>query len=224
MGLFRKSKTKTEIENLKTEIDWLSQKLDKLTEGVDEQRKQLQEIEYTERLRDNAITAVDALAQVKEREEASASVELSKAFEEIRQAVDEDGTSVRMYEFENTFDGYERKYHLNNLMKLLPNYNYRVTLHNSDDFRERFVEVFWSEVNDKSTSEIDPNKKYILPMDGTGDIGNFRTYAWIEEGFWQAARALHDGQAISFNYCVAGKDILSAPNWVKAIKPIEVKA
>lgn len=179
MGLFRKSKTKTEIENLKTEIDWLSQKLDKLTEGVDEQRKQLQEIEYTERLRDNAITAVDALAQVKEREEASASVELSKAFEEIRQAVDEDDTSVRMYEYENTFDGYERKYHLNNLMKLLPNYNYRVTLHNSDDFRERFVEVFWSEVKDKSTSKIDPNKNYILPL----------------------------------------KD---APDWVKAIKPIEV--
>ena len=220
MGLFRKSKTKTEIENLKTEIDWLSQKLDKLTEGVDEQRKQLQEIEYTERLRDNAITAVDALAQVKEREEASASVELSKAFEEIRQAVDEDGTSVRMYEFENTFDGYERKYHLNNLMKLLPNYNYRVTLHNSDDFRERFVEVFWSEVNDKSTSEIDPNKNYILQLNAAAPFGT--CYVSCESGIWAIDIALNNEDALDRGYIVKGGRLKDAPDWVKAIKPIEV--
>lgn len=223
MGLFRKSKTKTEIENLKTEIDWLSQKLDKLTEGVDEQRKQLQEIEYTERLRDNAITAVDALAQVKEREEASASVELSKAFEEIRQAVDEDGTSVRMYEFEYTFDGYERKYHLNNLMRLLPNYNYRVTLHKSDDFRERYVEAFWGEVKDKSTSKIDPNKKYILPMDGTlQGWGDTKSYATIENEVWEVWQASSEDQIIRGKQYVQGEDILNAPDWVKAIKPIEV--
>lgn len=220
MGLFRKSKTKTEIENLKTEIDWLSQKLDKLTEGVDEQRKQLQEIEYTERLRDNAITAVDALAQVKEREEASASVELSKAFEEIRQAVDEDGTSVRMYEYENTFDGYERKYHLNNLMKLLPNYNYRVTLHNSDDFRERFVEVFWSEVNDKSTSEIDPNKNYILQLNAAAPFGT--CYVSCESGIWAIDIALNNEDALDRGYIVKGGRLKDAPDWVKAIKPIEV--
>lgn len=204
------SDLREDTESIKERMGLLEQNLDKLESSL--------------HWRDNIITGDVALARVKEKEEESAPEELSKAFEEIRQAIDKDDTSVRMYEYEYTFDGYERKYHLNNLMRLLPNYNYRVTLHKSDDFRERYVEAFWGEVKDKSTSKIDPNKKYILPMDGTGDIGNFRTYAWIEEGFWQAARALHDGQAISFNYCVAGKDILSAPNWVKAIKPIEVKA
>lgn len=203
------SDLREDTESIKERMGLLEQNLDKLESSL--------------HWRDNIITGDVALARVKEKEEESAPEELSKAFEEIRQAIDKDDTSVRMYEYEYTFDGYERKYHLNNLMRLLPNYNYRVTLHKSDDFRERYVEAFWGEVKDKSTSKIDPNKKYILPMDGTlQGWGDTKSYATIENEVWEVWQASREDQIIRGKQYVQGEDILNAPDWVKAIKPIEV--
>lgn len=204
------SDLREDTESTKERIGLLEQNLDKLESSL--------------HWRDNIITGDVALARVKEKEEESAPEELSKAFEEIRQAIDKDDTSVRMYEYECTFDGYERKYHLNNLMRLLPNYNYRVTLHKGDDLRERYVEAFWGEVKDKSTSKIDPNKKYILPMDGTlQGWGDTKSYATIENEVWEVWQASREDQIIRCKQYVLGEDILNAPDWVKAIKPIEVE-
>lgn len=200
------SDLREDTESIKERMGLLEQNLDKLESSL-----------YW---RDNIITGDVALARVKEKEEESAPEELSKAFEEIRQAIDKDDTSVRMYEYEYTFDGYERKYHLNNLMRLLPNYNYRVTLHKSDDFRERYVEAFWGEVKDKSTSEIDPNKNYILQLNAAAPFGT--CYVSCESGIWAIDIALNNEDALDRGYIVKGGRLKDAPDWVKAIKPIEV--
>lgn len=78
----------------------------------------------------------------------------------------------------------------------------------------------WSDV------DLDPNKRYILLMDDT------------RNGFGQVCAILHHGEtsdswtfkyvnnmseAINFGYTVTVKDIEEAPEWVKAIEPIEVE-
>lgn len=203
------SDLREDTESIKERIGLLEQNLDKLESSL--------------HWRDNIITGDVALARVKEKEEESAPEELSKAFEEIRQAIDKDDTSVRMYEYEYTFDGYERKYHLNNLMRLLPNYNYRVTLHKSDDFRERYVEAFWGEVKDKTTSKIDPNKKYILPMDDATSFGGGTFYTFVNQDGWTIDIAPNNEDACNRGYLIKGGRLKDAPDWVKVIKPIEVK-
>ena len=75
-------------------------------------------------------------------------------------------------------------------------------------------------------SSYDMDKRYILLMDDT------------RNAFGQVCTILHHGQtsdswtfqyvnnmseAINFGYTVTAKDIEEAPDWVKAIEPIEVK-
>lgn len=83
--------------------------------------------------------------------------------------------------------------------------------------------VDWSDV------DLDPNKKYILPMDGTEQPSysdsfgeSTRGYAYKNEyGTWTICHVFSPA-GITDEYTVTAKDIEDAPEWVKAIEPVEV--
>ena len=83
--------------------------------------------------------------------------------------------------------------------------------------------VDWSDV------DLDPNKKYILPMEGTehdsvGVGGNqLKIYACKVNGGWRTVETINAQHAKFFNFTVTAKDIEDAPEWVKAIEPVEVE-
>ena len=67
-------------------------------------------------------------------------------------------------------------------------------------------------------------KKYLLPMDGTlaenDDNNNFQLYAYCYKGRWLTDEAETDP---SYKHqTVTQKELETAPEWVKAITPVEV--
>lgn len=80
----------------------------------------------------------------------------------------------------------------------------------------------WHLLIDWEKAGLDPNKKYILPMDdATSWEGEFY-YAAIVNDHWSIAKAFTDTQIIAGGYTVTAKDIEDAPEWVKVIEPVEV--
>ena len=80
--------------------------------------------------------------------------------------------------------------------------------------------VDWSDV------DLDPNKKYILPMEGTEEHGcpgeTTQGYAYKNRrGIWTICHVFGAG-GIMDERVVTAKDIEEAPEWVKAIEPVEV--
>ena len=79
--------------------------------------------------------------------------------------------------------------------------------------------VDWSDV------DLNPNKKYILPMDDTRDEFG-QVYAVISRGLtssrWAFNCANNSEGAIENDYIVTAKDLEDAPEWVKSIEPVEV--
>ncbi|WP_323062288.1 hypothetical protein [Limosilactobacillus reuteri] len=83
--------------------------------------------------------------------------------------------------------------------------------------------VDWSDV------DLDPNKKYILPMEGAYSrdcYGNDLTgYAYKgTNGSWFMALRTNDEDMERLGYTVTATDIEEAPEWVKAIEPVEVES
>lgn len=84
------------------------------------------------------------------------------------------------------------------------------------------LEVNWRNV------DLDPNKKYILPMEGTYSLdsneNDMTGYAYKgTNGSWFIAFITKDKDMESLGYTVTAKDIEEAPEWVKALEPVEVK-
>lgn len=242
MVLFNMFKT-TDFESLdeETQID-IANKLGiigvkndvkAILKRLDDLEQHSEELDSISHWQDNIITADEAFKQVKENIEAYIPKELNKAFKEIQQAIDDERTWVKLneYEYEPVAWGpaYKRKYHLNNLIRLLPDYSYSVEVHEEEDNSyHNYVLVSWDKAEDTSTPQIDPGKKYILPMDGyTGgcnDGSNYTYYAFKSEySGWRSIAHLGNKSAIEDHYAVSGKYIIDGPDWVKAIKPIEVE-
>lgn len=82
--------------------------------------------------------------------------------------------------------------------------------------------VDWSDV------DLDPNKKYILPMDDTASLNYYgdtiTKYAVLgSNGNWDILNMLGNQDAADCVGCiVTAKDLEDAPEWVKAIEPVEV--
>lgn len=83
--------------------------------------------------------------------------------------------------------------------------------------------VDWSDV------DLDPNKKYILPMDDTASLNYYgdtiTKYAVLgSNGNWDILNMLGNQDAADCVGCiVTAKDIEEAPEWVKAIEPVKVE-
>lgn len=71
---------------------------------------------------------------------------------------------------------------------------------------------------------VEKEKKYLLPMDGTleenDDNDNFQLYAYCYKGRWLTDECETDPSYLHFT--VTQKELEKAPEWVKAIKPLEV--
>ena len=78
--------------------------------------------------------------------------------------------------------------------------------------------------------DLDPNKKYILPMDDTASLNYYgdtiTKYAVLgSNGNWDILNMLGNQDAADCVGCiVTAKDIEGAPEWVKAIEPVEVES
>lgn len=85
------------------------------------------------------------------------------------------------------------------------------------------LSIDWSDV------DLDPNKKYILPMDDTASLNYYgdtiTKYAVLgSNGNWDILNMLGNQDAADCVGCiVTAKDIEEAPEWVKAIEPVEVE-
>ena len=75
--------------------------------------------------------------------------------------------------------------------------------------------------------DLDPNKKYILPMDDTdieASYGSEKAYAYKhDDGYWDIERFYGEWDGRPTYIIVTAKDIEEAPDWVRAIEPVEVE-
>ena len=76
--------------------------------------------------------------------------------------------------------------------------------------------VDWSDV------DLDPNKKYILPLEEAETTDGAYSYAVRDGGKWKIAVSYNPSELEAFRFTVTAKDIEDAPDWVKAIEPVEV--
>ena len=154
------------------------------------------------------ITAREAYQQTEKETQIK---EIAKAYEAIREAVDLGMTSIKLwFDDLNTCDLV-----FNELVR--QGYNLEQKKVNND-WR---LEVNWENV------DLDPNKKYILPMEGTEAedcLGNMvYSYAAKQEGgSWYIGHKSPFADP-KIHFTVTAKDIENAPEWVKAIEPVEVK-
>lgn len=150
------------------------------------------------------ITAREAYQQT---EKETRIKEIAKAYEAIREAVDLGMTSIKLwFDDLNTCDLV-----FNELVR--QGYNLEQKKVNND----WQLEVNWENV------DLDPNKKYILPMDGTGTRHVYQKYAVMNVlRSWEVFSAQGDDEAQRNGYTVTAKDIEDVPEWVKAIEPVEV--
>lgn len=154
------------------------------------------------------ITAREAYQQTEKETQIK---EIAKAYEAIREAVDLGMTSIKLwFDDLNTCDLV-----FNELVR--QGYNLEQKKVNND----WQLEVNWENV------DLDPNKKYILPMEGTEAedcLGNMvYSYAAKQEGgSWYIGHKSPFADP-KIHFTVTAKDIEDAPEWVKAIEPVEVK-
>lgn len=156
------------------------------------------------------ITAREAYQQTEKETQIK---EIAKAYEAIREAVDLGMTSIKLwFDDLNTCDLV-----FNELVR--QGYNLEQKKVNND----WQLEVNWENV------DLDPNKKYILPMDDTASLNYYgdtiAKYAVLgSNGNWDILNMLGNQDAADCVGCiVTAKDIEEAPEWVKAIEPVEVE-
>lgn len=113
------------------------------------------------------------------------------------------------------------------LEELLPKYGYEVRLEKDGGDDGGRLYISWDKENKPELISIDPDKKYILPMEGyVGGYGvsDDTFYAFkLDDESWRSIAHRDNKHAIRDHYAVWGRDIIDGPDWVKAIKPIEVK-
>lgn len=212
------SETEQAIRNLKKRCNDLEEKVESLS------------------WRANIITAEEAAGRLQQIENDALPRELNKAFVAIDEAINNEQDSLILLEYTRENNGYTafdfpryemvRVYHIESLAEALRKYGYRVDIYDpEDDYGLRLKICLRGEGNKLMSSKIDPDKKYILPMEGTDWINKgVRHYATIHENYWEPLKWT-GGVLPPYGplYEVQGRDILDGPDWVKAIKPIEVK-
>lgn len=192
-----------------------------------ESMDELKQMDLKPKRNDKVLTADEAFKKSIQAQDTHNKEVLSSVFERINHAVD---TGIRSITLSDDWGSSFTLSDFRSLEKLLPKYGFKVRVEKEDSTFDAFLTISWDKENykkDKANgSQIDPDKKYILPMEkfeGNVLYGRYKWYAFKnEEGFWNSFAHISNEQAMG-NYAVQGKDILNAPDWVKAIKPIEVK-
>ena len=159
------------------------------------------------------ITAREAYRQTEIGYKENCLRELNQAYESIENAANQGISKLSLY--------YHDFVMANKIFGELTSQGYRTCLTYDDDERWK-LEVSWSIL------DVDPNKKYILPMDGarTRNYLNepLNTYTYKgDNGTWLIGFNVTNEGAIMEGYTVTAKDIEEAPDWVRAIEPVEVE-
>lgn len=228
MGLFSRFKSNTfasmdEIEQMNL-ADGLG--ITDIKNDVQLIKKQLTDLEASSNWQDNIITAEEATAQLEAKIQAEMPKELGEVFKKIRKAIDDKKNSIKISPYNIQYERHDNARvsaisynpYLEDLEQELKKYNYATHL------TDYGLVVAWPR-NKANVPVIDPDKKYILPMEGTVKAGlpHQTLYAFRVNDTWVTSLETEDAKAIGNMRYVYGKDILSAPDWVKAIKPIEVE-
>ena len=190
-----------------------------------ESMDELKQMDLKPKRNDKVLTADEAFKKSIQAQDTHNKEVLSSVFERINHAVD---TGIRSITLSDDWGSSFTLSDFRSLEKLLPKYGFKVRVEKEDSTFDAFLTISWDKENykkDKANgSQIDPDKKYILPMERTTTSDYMRNYAYYNTGHWLVSGgALDDDWAERSGYTVQGKDILSAPDWVKAIKPIEVE-
>ncbi|MCC4359140.1 hypothetical protein [Limosilactobacillus reuteri] len=189
-------------------------------------KKQLTDLEASSNWQDNIITAEEATAQLEAKIQAEMPKELGEVFKKIRKAIDDKKNSIKISPYNIQYERHDNARvsaisynpYLEDLEQELKKYNYATHL------TDYGLVVAWPR-NKANVPVIDPDKKYILPMEGTVKAGlpHQTLYAFRVNDTWVTSLETEDAKAIGNMQYVYGKNIIDAPDWVKAIKPIEVK-
>lgn len=168
----------------------------------------------------NRITAKEANLRATKQKENAYKERLKSVYGAIHANV-----SLGLFETEYIINGFEEADYVFNQLVMKDEYAVTLGAVNSDPDDERMkLTISWD-----SESLIDPNKKYILPMEGTeqpsysDSLGeSTRGYAYKNEyGTWTICHVFSPA-GITDEYTVTAKDIEEAPEWVKAIEPVGV--
>lgn len=194
-----------------------------------ESMDELKQMDLKPKRNDKVLTADEAFKKSIQAQDTHNKEVLSSVFERINHAVD---TGIRSITLSDDWGSGFTLSDFRSLEKLLPKYGFKVRVEEEDSTFEDFLTISWDKENykkDKSNgSKIDPDKKYILPMEeydgGYLVSSGYTFYAFKpEDAGWRSIAHRDNKHAIRDHYAVWGKDILDGPDWVKAIKPIEVK-
>ncbi len=228
MGLFNMFKT-TDFESL-DELEQMDLAdglgITDIKKDIRSIKAQLTDLEASSNWQDNIITAEEATAQLEAKIQAEMPKELGEVFKKIRKAIDDKKNSIEISPYNIQYERHDNARvsaisynpYLEDLEQELKKYNYATHL------TDYGLVVAWPR-NKANVPVIDPDKKYILPMEGTVKAGlpHQTLYAFRVNDTWVTSLETEDAKAIGNMQYVYGKDILSAPDWVKAIKPIEVE-
>lgn len=167
----------------------------------------------------NRITAREANTRATRQKENFYKKSLANVYGAIHANV-----SLGLFETEYITNGFEEADYIFDQLVMNDEYSVDLVAVNNDPDDERMkLTISWD-----SESLIDPNKKYILPMEGAYSrdcYGNDLTgYAYKgTNGSWFMALRTNDEDMERLGYTVTAKDIEDAPEWVKAIEPVEVE-
>lgn len=228
MGLFSRFKSNTfesmdELEQMDL-ADGLG--VTDIKKDIRSIKAQLTDLEASSNWQDNIITAKEATAQLEAKIQAEMPKELGEVFKKIRKAIDDKKNSIKISPYNIQYERHDNARvsaisynpYLEDLEQELKKYNYATHL------TDYGLVVAWPR-NKANVPVIDPDKKYILPMEGSDRFAKKDLDKWIFIGDGRTAEEAFHSTCLYHNdtFTVQGRDILDGPDWVKAIKPIEVE-
>lgn len=229
MGLFSRFKSNTfesmdELEQMDL-ADGLG--ITGIKKDIRSIKAQLTDLENSSNWKANIITANEAAWRLQQIEDETLPKELNKAFVAIDEAINDEQDSLILFEYTKGYKDITynrvRAYHIKRLAEALRKYGYKVDVYDPEDEYGLRIKIYLRDDRLES-SKIDPDKKYILPMEGTENSKHLKHYAYYNFGHWLTTGPMDDAWAIRCEFVAEGKALLdNAPDWVKAIKPIEVK-
>lgn len=228
MGLFSRFKSNTfesmdELEQMDL-ADGLG--ITDIKKDIRSIKAQLTDLENSSNWKANIITAKEATAQLEAKIQAEMPKELGEVFKKIRKAIDDKKNSIKISPYNIQYERHDNARvsaisynpYLEDLEQELKKYNYATHL------TDYGLVVAWPR-NKANVPVIDPDKKYILPMEGSDRFAKKDLDKWIFIGDGRTAEEAFHSTCLYHNdtFTVQGRDILDGPDWVKAIKPIEVE-
>ena len=165
------------------------------------------------------ITASEAYRQTKIGYKENCLRELNQAYEIIENAANQGISKLSLY--------YHDFVMANKIFAELTSQGYRTCLTYDDTHDDTYDDERWKLEVSWSILDLDPNKKYILPMDDTDIVAPYcseKAYAYKhDDGYWDIERFYGEWDGRPTYIIVTAKDIEEAPDWVRAIEPVEVE-